>query len=58
MWSWDKKLPNTGIQINVRPQILKLNKVDLNNLDKCVTMKDIEICFFKNVSNPDKFIHT
>lgn len=49
-------MPNTGLQINVRPQILKLNKVDLNNLDKCVTMKHTEICFFKNVSNPDNFI--
>ena len=57
MLSQDKKLPNTGIQISVRPQILKLNKVDLNNLDKCVTMKDIKIYSFKNVSNPDNFIH-
>lgn len=44
--SQHEDLPIAGTHINVRSQILKLNKVDLNNLDKCVTIKT-EIHFLK-----------
>ena len=47
LWSQDKELPIARAKINARPQILKFSKVYLNNLDKCITMKDTEIYFLK-----------